>query len=152
MPTSRSGCFCACCQPVVGSATGSRRTAQALVSTSARPRLQNTWPGEGGHRRKAGRPSFAITPTVSHRSTCSSSPRFRFSCCMDFWSCGIPSRRTRRFRATPRGQDACSPCQSCVGFTIGTFGFEHPTGIRLELATKACCQRNIQPVRTKIKM
>src|SRR5262249_36179808 len=41
-----------------------------LGATSARPRLQNTWPGEGGHCRKAGRPSFAIMPAVSHRSTC----------------------------------------------------------------------------------
>ena len=39
----------------------------SLGSTSARPRLQNTCPGEGGHRRKAGRHSFVIMPTVSHR-------------------------------------------------------------------------------------
>src|SRR5262249_37086443 len=31
---------------------------------SARPQLQNTWSGKGGHRRKAGRPSFAIMSTI----------------------------------------------------------------------------------------
>jgi hypothetical protein len=30
--------------------------------------------------------------------------------------------------ATSRAQDACWPCQSWVGFTIGTFEFEYPTG------------------------
>jgi hypothetical protein len=46
--------------------------------------LQSTWRGEGGHRRKAGRPFFAIMPTASHRWICLWSRRSRFGCCTDF--------------------------------------------------------------------
>jgi hypothetical protein len=47
---------------------------------------------EGGQPRKVGRPSFAITPTDSHRWTCSSSRQFRFGNRMAFWYCGIRGR------------------------------------------------------------
>jgi len=56
--------------PIVIAMTMSRarmRAAAAPIFSGARPRLQNTWSGEGGHRRKAGRPSFAIMPTASRR-------------------------------------------------------------------------------------
>jgi hypothetical protein len=46
---------------------GFTASCSSLVSMSARPRWQNTWPREDGHRRKVGRPSFAIMPMVSHR-------------------------------------------------------------------------------------
>src|SRR5215813_2204403 len=56
----------------------------SLASTSGRPPWQNTWRGEGSHRRRAGRPFCAIMATALRRWICSSSRRSRFGCCMDF--------------------------------------------------------------------
>src|SRR5262249_31928469 len=48
---------------------------------SDRPRWQSTRQEDGARRRRAGRPSCAITPTASHRWTSSSSRQSRFGCC-----------------------------------------------------------------------
>src|SRR5258708_27223337 len=50
---------------------GSTASCSSLASMSGRPPWQNTWPGEGGHRRRAGRPFYAITPTALRRWICS---------------------------------------------------------------------------------
>src|SRR3979490_1952771 len=66
---------------------GARRGYTASCSSSAsmsdRLQLRSTWPGDGNRRRRAGRPSGAIMPTVSHRWICSCSRPSRFGCYTD---------------------------------------------------------------------
>jgi hypothetical protein len=66
-----------------GALRGYAANFSSLASTSDRPRWQSIWRGGGCRRRRAGRPSFAIMPTASHRWICSWSRRFRFGCCTD---------------------------------------------------------------------
>jgi hypothetical protein len=47
------------------------RNCSSLASMSGRPPWQNTWRGEGSHRRRAGRPFCAIMPTALRRWICS---------------------------------------------------------------------------------
>ena len=71
-------------EPAVGSAADPRRTAQARHRCRADHRGKIHGAGEGGRRRKAGRPFFTIMPMPSRRWTCSWFRRSRFGCCTDF--------------------------------------------------------------------
>ena len=55
----------------LGEHRGSMANCSSLASMSGRPPWQNTWRGEGSHRRRAGRPFCATMPTALRRWICS---------------------------------------------------------------------------------
>ena len=70
-----------CRKPALGRTPDTRRTAQARHRCRTDHGRKVHGEEEDGRHRRAGRPSFAIMPTASHRWICSWSRRSRFGCC-----------------------------------------------------------------------